>query len=107
MNRTAKRDEGLPPTVDAPRARVLGRGLRAGKAGPRLPLRAVREAMHKTQAEVAVSLGVDQGEVSRVERREDVRLSSLRRYAQALGAECEVVFVFPKTGHRITIVDPE
>jgi hypothetical protein len=45
MNRASKRDAGEASEIDVTRARVLGRGLRAGKAGPRLPLRAVREAM--------------------------------------------------------------
>jgi transcriptional regulator with XRE-family HTH domain len=67
----------------------------------------VREATYKTQVDVALALGTDQGEVSRIERREDVRLSALRRYAEALGAQCEVVFVCPKTGHRITIAEPK
>lgn len=85
------------------RARIVGRGSMAGKASPRLPLRGVREAMHRTQADVAAAAGVDQAEISRIERRGDVRLSTMRKYAGALGAECEVVFVFPKTKHRITI----
>jgi transcriptional regulator with XRE-family HTH domain len=72
-----------------------------------MSLRAVREAVQKTQAEVAAALGTEQGEISRIERREDVRLSTLRRYAAAVGAECEVVFVFAKTGQRITLADPE
>ena len=67
-----------------------------------LSLRGVREAMHRTQADVATAAGVDQAEISRIERRADVRLSTLRKYAAALGAKCEVVFVFPK--RRITIV---
>jgi transcriptional regulator with XRE-family HTH domain len=71
-----------------------------------MSLRGVRETMHKTQAEVAAALETEQGEISRIERRADVRLSTLRRYAAAVGAECEVVFVFPKTGHRITLTDP-
>jgi transcriptional regulator with XRE-family HTH domain len=56
---------------------------------------------------VAEAIGIDQAEVSRIERRDDVRLSTLRKYAEAIGAQCEVVFVFPKTGHRITITEPE
>jgi DNA-binding XRE family transcriptional regulator len=105
MNRASKGHTTETPEVNVMRARVLGRGLRAGKGG--LPLRAVREAMHKTQVEVATAIGTEQGEISRIEHREDVRLSTLRRYAEAIGAQCEVVFVFPKTGHRITIADPE
>jgi len=30
-------------------------------------------------------------------------LSTLRKYAEAQGLECEVAFVFPKTKRRITI----
>jgi hypothetical protein len=33
--------------------------------------------------------------------------STLRKYAAAIGAECEVVLVFPKTGHRIALGEPE
>jgi DNA-binding XRE family transcriptional regulator len=68
-----------------------------------MTLRGVRLAKGKTQAEVAAALGTDQGEISRIERREDVRLSTLRRYAEAVGARCEVVFVFEGTGQRVTL----
>jgi DNA-binding XRE family transcriptional regulator len=73
--------------------------------GKPMTLRGVRQAMGKTQAEVAAALGTDQGEISRIERREDVRLSTLRRYADAVGARCEVVFVFEGTGERVTLTD--
>jgi DNA-binding XRE family transcriptional regulator len=69
-----------------------------------MTLRGVRQAMGKTQAQVAVALGTDQGEISRIERREDVRLSTLRRYAEVVGARCEVVFVFDGTGERVRLV---
>jgi len=76
------------------------------KGTERLTLRGVREGMGKTQTEVAVAMGTDQGEVSRIEKRSDVLLSTLRRYASAIGAQCELVLVFP-TGHRVPIADPE
>jgi hypothetical protein len=59
------------------------------------------------ELDVAKALETDQGEVSRLERRTDMRMSTLRKYAAAIGAECEVVIVFPKTGHRIIVADPE
>jgi transcriptional regulator with XRE-family HTH domain len=62
--------------------------------------------MGKTQGELAEALGTDQGEVSRIERRSDVLTSTLRRYAEAIGARCEVAFVFPG-GRRVLIADPE
>lgn len=65
----------------------------------------IREGAGKTQTEVAKATGMQQSEVSRLERRSDVLVSTLRKYAEALGAECEVVIVFP-TGHRMVVVDP-
>jgi hypothetical protein len=45
---------------------------------------------------------MDQSEISRVEQRDDLHLSTLRRYAKALDAEIEIVAVLP-TGHRIKL----
>jgi len=67
-----------------------------------VPLRALREASDKTQEEIAKAAGMDQSEISRVEQRADLRLSTLRRYAKALDAELEIVAVLP-TGHRIKL----
>jgi transcriptional regulator with XRE-family HTH domain len=49
-------------------------------------LRTVREGLGKTQGEVARALETDPGEVSRIERRPDLLVSTLHRYAEALGA---------------------
>lgn len=49
-----------------------------------------------TQTEVAELAGVGQAEVSKLERRENldaVQVSTLRRYARALGAEVQIVVV--------------
>jgi predicted transcriptional regulator len=72
----------------------------------RLTLATIREGVGKTQADVARATGMQQSEVSRMERRSDVLVSTLRKYAEALGATCEVVIVFP-TGHRMVVADPE
>lgn len=45
---------------------------------------------------------MDQSEISRVEQRDDLKLSTLRRYATALDAEIEIVALLP-TGHRIKL----
>jgi transcriptional regulator with XRE-family HTH domain len=68
---------------------VLRRGPRPGRA-LELSLRAMREAAGKTQAEIGAALGSDQAEMSKLER-PDMMLSTLRRYAEALGARCDVV----------------
>jgi DNA-binding XRE family transcriptional regulator len=94
------------PELDVKHAKVLRRGPRPERA-LKLSLRELRAAAGKTQAEVGAALGSDQAEMSKLERRSDMMLSTLRRYAEAVGARCEVVFVFDKTGHRIVLEDPE
>jgi transcriptional regulator with XRE-family HTH domain len=79
---------------------------RPRKGAERVSLRTVREAFGKTQGEVAAALQTDQGEVSRIERRPDIMLSTVRKYAEALGARCEVAFVFDN-GHRVLIAEAE
>jgi DNA-binding XRE family transcriptional regulator len=43
-----------------------------------------------TQSEMARLLGISQSDVSKLERRGDLRLSTLLRYARALGARLEI-----------------
>ena len=59
-----------------------------------LQLREMRRLVGKTQAEIAAALKMSQGHVSETEQREDHRLSTLRRYVEALGGELEVVANF-------------
>lgn len=84
----------------------LERVVRPRKGAERVTLRTVREALGKTQGDVARKLGTDQGEVSRIERRPDIMVSTLRKYAAALGVRCEVAFVFDD-GRRVLIAEPE
>jgi DNA-binding XRE family transcriptional regulator len=53
-------------------------------------LKALRRMRGLTQQDVADRLGMKQPEVSRLERRSDARLSLVRAYARALGAELEL-----------------
>jgi hypothetical protein len=84
----------------------LKRVTRARKGVERVSLRSVREAVGKTQLDIARELGTDQGEVSRIERRPDVMTSTLRKYAEALGARCDVAFVFAD-GRSVLIAEGE
>jgi len=54
-------------------------------------LRKIREV---TQSELAEALGVRQPSVSRVEHTDDLQLSTLRGYVEALGGRVEVTAVF-------------
>ena len=106
MPRPSKASLEEAPEIDTSHAKVLRRGPRPDRV-LKLPLRGMREAAGKTQADVGAALGSDQAEMSKLERRSDMMLSTLRRYAEAIGARCEVAFVFDKTGHRLVLGDPE
>ncbi|MGO9228419.1 MAG: XRE family transcriptional regulator [Bryobacteraceae bacterium] len=67
-----------------------------------MPLEEVRRARQMTQAELANTLGVNQGEVSKIEHRTDIYLSTLAGYVEALGGKLEIRAVFPNREMRIT-----
>ena len=58
-------------------------------------LKDLRRAVERTQEELAASLGVGQDTVSRIERRSDILLTTLRRYVEAMGGELNLVARFP------------
>ena len=58
-----------------------------------LTLRQLREEAGKTQVEMAELIEVTQSALSRMERREDNPIETLRRYVEALGGELELVAV--------------
>lgn len=72
------------------------------KAAHMLTLKELREACGVTQTNLAEVLGIQQPNVAQLEKREDVYLSTLRRYLEALGATLEVVARFPD-GSRVII----
>ncbi len=60
-----------------------------------LTLRSLRKAQSLTQATMAELLGMDQSEVSRLENRTDLLLSTLRRFVEATGGQLELVARYP------------
>lgn len=56
-----------------------------------------------SQAELAGRLDVTQGAISKLEHSEDVRVSTLRQYLEALGARLELVAVFDDEDRRVPI----
>lgn len=54
----------------------------------------VREARGITQTQLAEQLGVTQVNISRIERAEDTRLSTLCRYVEGLGGQVQLFAVF-------------
>ena len=60
-----------------------------------LNLQALRQQLGVTQAELADVSGFAQGEISRIEQREDHMVSTLRRLIRSLGGEIEIHARFP------------
>ena len=58
-------------------------------------LRELRRAHKLTQAKIAETLGIGQDQVSRLEQRSDLLLSTLRGYVEALGGRLTIVAEFP------------
>ena len=63
----------------------------------------LRHAEAVSQAELAGRLEVTQGAISKLEHSDDVRVSTLRQYLEALGARLELVAVFDEDGRRVPV----
>ena len=66
-----------------------------------IQLTELRKARRLTQEEVARRLGIQQANVSKLERRPDVRLSTLRDMVKAMGGELRLVAHFPDADYQI------
>lgn len=80
------------------RARVAARTQAALKE---MPLNELRRARDLTQVSLAKAMGTSQGEVSKIEQRADLYVSTLRNYLEAMGGELEIVARFPDGAVKI------
>ena len=64
----------------------------------RMALDELRSAKQLTQADLAEMLNVPQSSISRIERRADMYLSTLRNYIHAMGGVLQIQAVFPDGG---------
>ena len=62
----------------------------------------LRKARELTQTRIASELHMGQGDVSKLERRTDMYVSTLANYLRAIGADLEIRAVFPD-GHAVRI----
>lgn len=61
-----------------------------------LPLHELRKARDLSQEELAATLGVNQATISKLERRTDMYISTMRRFVDAMGGELEITARFPE-----------
>jgi DNA-binding XRE family transcriptional regulator len=75
---------------------------RVRQAVKEMALDELRQARRLTQARLADTLGVDQGSISKLERRTDMHVSTLRSYVEAMGGSLQIKAIFPEGEVRIT-----
>ena len=66
-----------------------------------MALHELRSARDLTQGALAEQLNLEQPAVSKLERRTDMYVSTLRRYIEAMGGELEIIAHFPEGNVRI------
>ncbi len=76
-----------------------------------MSLQDLRKARKQTQVRVAKKLGINQENVSRIEKRSDLLISTLSSYVEAMGGKLSLVAEFPDrppiTLTGITALDKE
>jgi DNA-binding XRE family transcriptional regulator len=80
---------------------------RQPEAAPGSTLAEARSRTGLTQTQVAERLGISQSDVSKLERRADMRLSTLRAYAGAIGFRLHVALAGPGDEAPRPLVTPE
>lgn len=60
-----------------------------------MPLQELRQAHQMSQERLAELLSTKQANISRIERRTDMYISTLRSYIEAMGGELDIVARFP------------
>ena len=66
-----------------------------------MPLYELRHARQLSQEQLARELHVRQANVSKIERRTDMYISTLRSYIEAMGGELEITAKFPQGAVKI------
>ncbi len=71
----------------------------------RATLAQVRQAIGLTQTQLAEELGIAQGDVSKIEHRDNLRLTTLARFIEATGGQLRIVAVYDETEVDLAIGD--
>ena len=71
-----------------------------------MQLQELRKTRKVTQMEVAKTMSVEQGAISKLEHREDMYVSTLQAYIRALGGELKLVASFPDAEFQLHSFEP-
>lgn len=72
-----------------------------------MSLQALRQNRAISQEELAIALATKQANISRLERRADMHISTLRDYINAMGGELELIARFPEGDVSLNQFDSE
>ena len=67
-----------------------------------MPLQELRHARNLSQEQLAQTLSVKQAAVSKLERRTDMYISTLRNFIKAMGGDLEIIAKFPDGSVQIS-----
>ena len=70
-----------------------------------MALKELRNALHLSQKKLAESLSVDQANISQIENRTDMFISTLRSYITAMGGELDIIARFPQGEVHINLFE--
>jgi len=68
-------------------------------------LKMLRKVQDLTQVDVAHATGMSQAEISRIEQRPDILLSTLRRLVESTGGELQLVVRYPDVAAVSLVVE--
>lgn len=68
-------------------------------------LKMLRKVNDLTQVDIAHATGMSQAEISRIEKRSDILLSTLRKIIEATGGELQLVVRCPDQGALSLVID--
>ncbi len=74
---------------------------RAQETLTEMALQELRRARRLSQAQLAEALGEKQPNISQLEQRTDMYVSTLRKYIEAMGGELDIIARFPEGAVRI------
>ena len=66
-----------------------------------MPLQELRQALQLSQEYLAETLSTQQANISQIERRTDMYISTLRSYIEAMGGKLDIIARFPNGEVRI------
>lgn len=90
----AARESALQRPKTAQAHHALGEQIAERMAGKQTTLAQVRRAVGLTQAQLAETLGMNQGDISRLERRQNIHLTTLARFIEATGGRLRIVAIY-------------